>query len=77
MTHNEVAVFQDEVDIDLNPKIGSQSMALGQHAEVETPGGNRKLYLSCSLVWTTGTRLVQEPKQRRNPNLFLMHLDVL
>jgi transposase len=73
----EVAVFQDEVDINLNPKIGSQWMARGLQAEVETPGNNRKLYLSGSLVWTTGTLLVSEPQQRRNSDLFLTHLDDL
>jgi putative transposase len=74
---NEVAVFQDEVDINLNPKIGSQWMARGLQAEVETPGNNRKLYLSGSLVWATGSLLVSEPQQRTNSNLFLTHLDDL
>jgi transposase len=74
---NEIAVFQDEVDINLNPKIGSQWMPRGLQAEVETPGNNRKLYLSGSLVWTTGTLLVSEPQSRRNSSLFLTHLDDL
>lgn len=74
---NEIAVFQDEVDINLNPKIGSQWMARGLQAEVETPGNNQKLYLSGSLIWTTGTLLVSEPQQRRNSDLFLAHLDEL
>lgn len=74
---NETAVFQDEVDINLNPKIGSQWMARGLQAEVETPGNNRKLYLSGSLVWRTGTLLVSEPQAGRNSTLFLTHLDDL
>ena len=74
---NEIAVFQDEVDINLNPKIGSQWMPRGLQAEVETPGNNRKLYLSGSLAWTTGTLLVSEPPTRRNSDLFLDHLDDL
>ena len=74
---NEIAVFQDEVDINLNPKIGSQWMPRGLQAEVETPGNNRKLYLSGSLAWTTGTLLVSEPQTRRNSDLFLDHLDDL
>lgn len=77
MPANEVAVFQDEVDINLNPKIGSQWMARGLQAEVETPGNNRKLYLSGSLVWRTGTLLVSAPQPRRNTFLFLTHLDDL
>ena len=74
---NEIAVFQDEVDINLNPKIGSQWMPRGLQAEVETPGNNRKLYLSGSLAWTTETLLVSEPQTRRNSDLFLDHLDDL
>ena len=74
---NEIAVFQDEVDINLNPKIGSQWMPRGLQAEVETPGNNRKLYLSGSLAWTTGTLLVSEPQTRRNSDSFLDHLDDL
>jgi len=35
---DETAVFQDEVDINTNPKIGSMWMFKGQQAEVETPG---------------------------------------
>ena len=77
MPSHEIAVFQDEVDINLNPKIGSQWMARGLQAEVETPGNNRKLYLSGSLVWTTGTLLVSEPQRSRNSDLFLTHLDDL
>jgi transposase len=77
LSTNEIAVFQDEVDINLNPKIGSQWMARGLQAEVETPGNNQKLYLSGSLIWTTGTLLVSEPQRRRNSDLFLAHLDDL
>jgi transposase len=52
-------------------------MPRGLQAEVKTPGNNRKLYLSGSLVWTTGTLLVSEPQTRRNSGLFLAHLDDL
>ena len=37
---NETAVFQDEVDVHLNPKIGSCWMPKGEQAEVVTPGNN-------------------------------------
>jgi hypothetical protein len=74
---NEIAVFQDEVDINLNPKIGSQWMPRGLQAEVEMPGSNRNLYLSGSLVWTNGTLMVSEPQSRRNSGQFLTHLDDL
>ena len=43
---DEVAVYEDEVDIHLNPKIGLDSMNRGQQKEVVTPGGNEKRYLA-------------------------------
>jgi transposase len=75
----EVAVFQDEVDINTNPKIGSMWMRRGQQAEVVTPGNNVKRYLSGSLNWRTGELILTEgkPGQGRNTDLFLAHLDDL
>ncbi|HEX7022369.1 MAG TPA: IS630 family transposase, partial [Trueperaceae bacterium] len=57
---DEVAVFQDEVDINLNPKIGSMGMRRGRQAEVETPGDNEKRYLAGSMNWRTGALWVTE-----------------
>jgi putative transposase len=74
---NEVAVFQDEVDLNLNPKIGSMWMKKGQQAEVVTPGNNRKCHVAGSLIWGTGTLLVSRPCWRRNTGQFLAHLDDL
>jgi hypothetical protein len=37
-----VAVYEDEVDIHLNPKIGPDWMTRGQQKEVMTPGKNEK-----------------------------------
>lgn len=74
---DEVAVFQDEVDVNLNPKIGSQWMLRGDQSELTTPGNNVKRYLSGSLVWGTGTLLVSPPGKRRNAELFIDHLDDL
>jgi putative transposase len=73
---DEVAVFQDEVDINLNPKIGSMWMRRGQQAEVATPGDNEKRYLAGSMNWRTGTLWVTEGKQR-NGTLFVRHLEDL
>lgn len=73
----EVAVFQDEVDVHLNPQIGCAWMPVGQQATVATPGNNVKRHLAGSLVWQTGTLLVSEPAKRRNAELFLAHLDDL
>jgi transposase len=74
---DETAVFQDEVDIHLNPKIGSCWMRRGEQAEVVTPGNNEKRHLAGSLVWRTGTLVVSPPGTRRNADLFVAHLDDL
>lgn len=74
---SEVAVFQDEVDLHLNPKIGCMWMRKGQQAEVITPGNNRKCHVAGSLVWGTGTLLVSPPCWQRNTTQFLAHLDDL
>lgn len=76
---DETAVFQDEVDINTNPKIGSMWMRKGQQATVETPGNNEKRYISGSIHWRTGQVFLTEgkPKQGRNTALFLAHLDDL
>jgi putative transposase len=74
---DETALFQDEVDVHLNPKIGSCWMPRGQQAEVVTPGNNEKRHVAGSLHWRTGTLLVSQPDTRRNTRLFLQHLDDL
>lgn len=74
---DEVAVFEDEVDVHLNPKIGSMWMPKGEQAHVSTPGNNRKCHVAGSLVWGTGTLLVSPPETRRNTAMFLAHLDDL
>jgi transposase len=73
---DEAAVFEDEVDVNLNPKIGCMWMRRGQQAEVETPGDNVKRYLAGSMNWRTGRLLVTEGA-RRDGALFVRHLDDL
>ena len=73
---NEVAVFEDEVDINLNPKIGSMWMRRGQQAAVATPGDNEKRYLAGSMNWRTGTLWVTEGGHRDGA-LFVRHLEDL
>jgi transposase len=58
---DEVAVYEDEVDIHLNPKIGWDWMGYGQQKEVKTPGQNQKRYLAGALdvrtkevIWIEG-----------------------
>jgi transposase len=76
---DEIAVFEDEVDINLNPKIGSAWMPRGGQAQVVTPGSNEKRYLAGSLNWRTGDVVVTEgrPREGRNAALFVRHLDQL
>jgi putative transposase len=72
---DETVVFEDEVDIHLNPKIGSCWMPRGEQTKVVTPGTNEKRHLAGSLHWRTGALLISEPGRRRNAELFVAHLD--
>jgi putative transposase len=74
MPADETVVFQDEVDVHLNPKIGSCWMPRGQQAEVVTPGNNEKMHIAGSLHWRTGRLLVSAPGRQRNAALFVAHL---
>jgi transposase len=76
---DETAVFMDEVDMNLNPKVGCQWMRRGEQASVETPGTNEKRYLAGSIHWRTGRVFLSEgkPKEGRSAALFLRHLDDL
>jgi len=63
LAKNEVAVYADEVDIHLNPKIGFDWMLSGQQKEVVTPGQNVKWYLAGAkdvrtgrMHWVAGVR---------------------
>ena len=67
---DEVAVYQDEVDIHLNPKIGLDWMMRGQQKEVVTPGKNVKRYLAGAMDAVTG-QLVWAESTRKNSDLFI------
>lgn len=47
-------VYEDEVDIHLNPKIGADWQLRGQQKRVVTPGQNEKYYLTGALHSSTG-----------------------
>ena len=49
LPEGEVVVYADEVDIDLNPKIGRDYMLRGTQKTVLTPGKNQKRYLAGAL----------------------------
>ena len=66
----EVAYFEDEVDIHLNPRIGRDWMLRGQQKVVVTPGQNRKRYLAGALA-LNGSNLLCVQAERKNSDLFL------
>lgn len=73
---NQCAFYEDEVDIHLNPKIGSDWMVKGQQKEVPTPGQNVKRYLAGALDVCTGT-LVWVEGERKASALFIALLTKL
>ena len=73
LPQTETAVFQDEVDLNLNPEIGSMWQEKAKQTEVVTPGNNVKRYLAGSLEWRT-KRIYRTLGKRRNGELFIAHL---
>lgn len=71
-----VAVYEDEVDIHLNPKIGLDWMVCGQQKEVVTPGQNVKRYMAGTMDAATG-RLVWVEGERKTSALFIRLLQKL
>lgn len=76
LPHGQVAVYEDEVDIHLNPKIGLDWMGRGQQKEVVTPGKNVKRYLAGALDVQTG-RLLWVEGERKTSALFVALLTEL
>ncbi len=66
----EVALYLDEVDIHLNPKIGPDWTLTGKQKYVRTPGCNEKRYLAGALDTKTG-KLTWVEGDRKNSLLFL------
>jgi transposase len=73
LPRDEVAVYEDEVDIHLNPKIGLDWMVRGQQKEVLTPGQNKKRYLAGALDYRT-RELTWVEGERKNGPLFIQLL---
>ena len=73
---DETAVFEDEVDLNLNPEVGCMWMMKGAQAPLPTPGDNEKGYLAGSLHWRTGA-LFETVGPNRDGALFVRHLDEL
>lgn len=73
---DEVAVYEDEADVHLNPKIGLDWMARGQQKHVVTPGNNKKAYLAGALDARDGT-VLWVGAEKKNSALFVAILDRL
>ena len=67
---DEIVVYEDEVDIHLNPKIGLDWMLRGQQKEVLTPGQNEKRYLAGAYNPHTG-ELIWVEGEKKNALLFI------
>lgn len=67
---NQVAVYQDEVEIHLNPKIGRDWMLCGRQTEIVTPGQNQKRHVAGTLDAKSG-KLVWVWGEHRDSALFI------
>jgi transposase len=74
LPRGHVAVYEDEIDIHLNPKIGWDWMVRGQQKEVVTPGKNVKRYLAGALDARTG-QVVWVEGDRKTSALFIALLE--
>lgn len=66
----EAVLFEDEVDIHLNPRPGPDWMLRGQQKWVRTPGKNEKRYVAGALNARTG-RVVWADGERKKSQLFI------
>lgn len=73
---DQAAVWLDEVDVHLNPKIGLDWMNRGQQKTVLTPGQNQKRYLAGAMDSRT-RRLTWVEGERKNSGLFIDLLHAL
>jgi transposase len=67
---NHAAVWEDEADLDLNPKIGFDYMLPGTQRLVPTPGKNIKRYLAGALD-AQSDRVIWVKGERKNSRLFI------
>jgi transposase len=73
---DEVAVWEDEADIDLNPRIGFDYMLPGTQRTVATPGRNVKRYIAGALD-AKSDRVTWVMGERKNSALFIAMLEKL
>jgi transposase len=73
---DEAAVWEDEADIDLNPRIGSDYMLPGTQRTVMTPGKNAKRYIAGAMDALTD-RVMWAMGPKKNSALFIAMLGKL
>ena len=66
----EAAVWEDEADVDLNPRIGFDYTLPGTQRTVPTPGKNVKRYFAAAMDAKTD-KLVWVKRERKNSRLFI------
>jgi transposase len=72
----EPVLYEDEVDIHLNPKVGRDWMLRGHQRRIVTPGKNQKFYLAGALDVRTG-QLHTTGAAKKNATLFCELLRLL
>jgi transposase len=70
LPRDQACVWEDEADIDLNPRIGFDWMLPGTQRHVMTPGKNVKRYLAGAMDAATD-RVVWARGERKNSRLFI------
>jgi transposase len=73
---DQVAVWEDEADIDLNPRIGLDYMLPGTQRKVITPGKNVKQYIAGAMD-SRSDRIIWVTAKRKNSLLFIQMLQKL
>lgn len=73
---DEVLVYEDEMDVHLNPRIGPQWTPKGQQALVVTPGNNVKRFVAGALDHRTG-KITWVTGDRKRSTLFIALVEKL
>jgi transposase len=73
---DQAAVWEDEIDIHLNPKIGPDWMLRGTQRQVLTPGQNTKHYVAGAMD-AQSERLIWVKGDRKHSGLFIALLEKL
>lgn len=76
LPRGEVCVWQDETDIDLNPRVGRDWMPPGIRRTVMTPGKNVKHQIAAAMDAVTG-RLIWVTGKKKDSGLFIALLKKL